>query len=137
MALADMTQEEIDARNWKQCKHVADQLELIADGYLYVDDDGEKHDASDLDEVPEDWEQVTMCDYFADVYNVRFVLDGDLDYIAVRLMVACGGPNVWVDTETGSVELYWWGDRANYPLTSSTVAEIDAFASEWLDIRRS
>lgn len=137
MALADMTQAQTDERNRSTCKHIADQLELISDGCLYVDEDGEEHDASDLDEVPEGWEQVTMYDYFADVYNERYVLDGNMEYIAVRLMIACGGPNIWVDTETGSVELYWWGDRASYPLTSSTVAEIDALASEWLDIRRS
>lgn len=135
--LANMTQEETDARNREQCKHIADQLELIADGCLYVDDDGEEHDASDLDEIPDEWEPVSMWDYFEDIYNSRWVLGSNLEYFAVRLMVACGGPNVWVDTETGSVELYWWGDRASYPLTSSTVAEIDAFASEWLEMRRS
>lgn len=137
MALANMTQAETDERNRETCKHIADKLELISAGCLYADEDGEEHDVTDLDEVPDDWEQVTMSDYFADVYNERYVLDGNLEYIAVRLMVACGGPNVWVDTETGSVELYWWGDRASYPITSSTVAEIDALASEWLDIRRS
>lgn len=135
--LAGMTQTQTDERNREMCKHIADQLELIADGCLYVDDDGEEHDATDLDEVPEDWEQVTMCDYFADVYNVRCVLDGNMEYVAVRLMVACGGPNIWVDTEVGRVELYWCGDHASYPLTGSAVSEIDAFASEWLDIRRS
>lgn len=137
MALAGMTQDQTDERSRETCKHIADQLELIAEGCIFVDDDGEEHDASDLDEVPEDWEQVTVYDYFDDVYDVRYVLDGNMEYVAVRLMVACGGPNIWVDTETGSVELYWWGDRASYPLTSSTVAEIDALASEWLDIRRS
>lgn len=137
MALANMTQEETDERNRKTCQRIADQLELIADGCLYVDEDGEEHDVTDLDDVPEDWEQVTMYDYFGDVYDVRYVLDGNMEYVAVRLMVACGGPNIWVDTEVGRVELYWWGDRASYPLTSSTVAEIDAIASEWLDIRRS
>lgn len=137
MALANMTQEETDARNREHCKSIADQLELIADGCLYIDEDDEEHEVTDFDEVPDDWEPITMSDYFADVYNVRYVLDGDLEYVAVRLMVACGGPNIWVDTETGRVELYWWGDRASYPLTSSTIAEIDAFASEWLDWRRS
>lgn len=136
MALADMTQEETDARSREHCKGIADVLDLIACGDLYRDEDGEEHDASDLEDIPEDWEQVTMYEYFDEVYNTRYVLDGNLDYVAVRLMVACGGPNVWVDTETARVELYWWGDRASYPLTSSAVSEIDALASEWLEMRR-
>lgn len=134
--LVDMTQAETDARNRETCKHIAEQLELIADGCLYAGEDSEEHDVTDIDEVPEDWEQVTMSDYFADVYNVRYVLDGDLAYVAVRLMVACGGPNIWVDTESERVELYWWGDRASYPLMSSAVSEIDALASEWLEMMR-
>lgn len=135
--LAGMTQTQTDARNREQCKSIADKLELIADGCLYVDEDGNEHDTSDYPEIPYGWEQVTMYDYFDDYYNVRYVLDGNLEYVAVRLMVACGGPNIWVDTEAGRVELYWWGDRASYPLTGSAISEIDAFASEWLDIRRS
>ena len=136
MALADMTQEETNARNREHCKSIADMLDLIACGDLYRDEDGEEHDASDLEDIPEDWEQVTMYDYLDDVYNTRYVLDGNLEYVAVRLMVACGGPNIWIDTESCRVELYWWGDRASYPLTSSAVSEIDAFASEWLEMRR-
>lgn len=136
MALANMTQEETNEHNRKTCQYIADQLELIADGCLYVDEDGEEHDATDVEDIPEDWEQVTMSDYFADVYNERYVLDGSLEYVAVKLMVACGGPNIWVDTESERVELYWWGDRASYPLMSSTVSEIDALASEWLEMRR-
>lgn len=134
--LADMTQEQTDARNRAQCKSIADELEKIADGCIYRDEDGEEHDASDLEDIPEDWEQVTLRDYFSEIYNERYIFDGNLEYIAVRLMVACGGPNIWVDTESGSVELYWWGDRASYPLTSSTVSEIDAFALELLEWMR-
>ena len=136
MALADMTQEETDARNRETCKGIAETLELIACGDLYRDEDGEEHDASDLEDIPEDWEPVTMYDYFDDVYNARYVLDGNLECVAVRIMIAFGGPNIWVDTETERVELYWWGDRASYHLSRAAVEEIDSYANEMLEMRR-
>lgn len=134
--LADMTQEQTDERNRLHCKSIADELDKIADGLIYRDEDGEEHDASDLEDIPEDWEQVSVWDFLEDVYNARFVLDSNLDYLAVRLMVACGGPNIWVDTETQRVELYWWGDRASYPLSSSSVAAVDELAQEWYESTR-
>ena len=131
--LADMTQEQTDARNRAHCKSIADALGLIADGCLYRDEYGKEHDATDLDEIPDDWEQVGIWDYFEDVYNARWVLDSELEYYAVKLLVACGGPNIWIDTETEKVELFWWGDRASYPLSSDAVCAIDEYAREWYE----
>jgi hypothetical protein len=45
-------------------------------------------------------------------------------------MIACGGPNIYVDTASKAVELYWWGDRASYLLLSDTVDAIDECFSE-------
>lgn len=132
MALADMSQQETDNRNREHCKSIAERLDLIAGGCIYRDEDGEEHDVSaeDMDDVPDEWEQVSLVDFFEDCYNIRYVFDSDMDYLAVRVMVACGGPNIWVDTESGGVELYWWGDRARYPLSRQAVEEIDAFWAE-------
>ena len=41
-------------------------------------------------------------------------------------MVACGGPNIYVDTGSKAVELYWWTDRASYSLLSETAEAITA-----------
>ena len=134
MALANLTQEETNAYNRDHCKSIAEDLDKIANGYIYRNEDGEKVDASDLDEIPEDWEIVTMLDYFEDVYNARFVLDSNLHYWAVKLMVACGGPNIWVNTESENVELFWWGDHASYPLSRDAVYAIDDFARDWYEM---
>lgn len=131
--IADMTQEQTDERNRLHCKSIADELDKIAEGLIYRDEYGEEHDASDLDEIPDEWEPVSMWDYFEDIYNSRWVLGSNLEYFAVRLMVACGGPNVWVDTETQRVELYWWGDRASYPLSPGAVCAVDEYAQEWYE----
>ena len=55
---------------------IANKLYAIAEGYMYRDQDGETHDveADGIDDVPEDWEQVTMYDYLEDNLGVRYVV---------------------------------------------------------------
>ena len=131
----EQEKEDMRRRCERQCKSIAETLELIADGCLYVDEDGEEHDVTDLEDIPEDWEQVTMSDYFEDYYNLRYVVDESGEYFAVKVMVACGGPNIWVSTESQSVDLFWWGDEASWPLSSDAVAEIDALFGEMWSYR--
>jgi hypothetical protein len=45
-------------------------------------------------------------------------------------MVTFGGPTIWISTESESVELYWWGDRASWPLSHEAVAALDEWAEE-------
>jgi hypothetical protein len=57
-------------------------------------------------------------------------LDSNREYKAVRLMVACGGPNIYVNTWERCVELYWWTESARFDLLSSTRDAIDKWAAE-------
>ena len=116
-------------------KYDYDAYEVKEDenGERYADIDGtiyrEGDDENDLDDL----EQYTLYDYFEDVYDIEYTVDGQKEYKAVRLMVACGGPNIYINTRTGNVELYWWTDRAEYPLDSDVVEEIDAIYEEYFN----
>ena len=132
-------------REW--CKHIALSLEAITNGRMYrcpqcgefVEDNhlfcgcGCQVDLiGDEENDVEPWEQVTLYDYFeGGVYDVEFRSGSDREYRSVRIMVACGGPNIFIDTAAQAVELYWWTDRASYLIDSDTVKEIDAWAEEW------
>ena len=128
----EQEKEEMRQRCEKQCRSIADELDALARGAVYRDESGESHNIEDenIDDVPDDWEQMSICNYFEDYYNLRYVVDGCGEYFAVKVMVACGGPNIWVDTESQSVDLFWWGDEASWPLSSDAVAEIDALFGE-------
>ena len=63
-------------------------------------------------------EECSGYDYLSDVYNITYYVDGDKIYQGARVMVACGGPNIFIDTYRKSVEGYWWGD--NYSTTYMT-----------------
>jgi len=43
-------------------------------------------------------------------------------------LVAFGGPNIWVNTQTNTVEGYWWNDRANAYFKSNE--DLDSYLEE-------
>ena len=49
-----------------------------------------------------------------DVYDVEWITHQDHSYKAARLMVAGGGPNIWVNTQTEMVEGYWGADEISW-----------------------
>ena len=70
-----------------QCKHIADQ---ITDG---------KEDAHE---------------WMEDVYEIEWITYGDKTYKSARLMVAGGGPSIWVNLQRNVVQGYWWGDYCEH-----------------------
>ncbi len=68
-------------------------------------------------------------DYIEDVLDFNYVLQADRTYKGTRLLVAYGGPNIWVDTSTNTVTGGWWGD--SYSATYSRDAmDIDGACEE-------
>lgn len=119
--------------NIDRCKYYAHTLDMIATGELYRDEDGELRES---DSPEEDWEQVGFYDYLEGAYDIRYLIGSDMEYIGCKIMVACGGPNIWIDTETCSVNLYWWGESASYDLRRSTVDELDDVMRELYESSR-
>ena len=49
-------------------------------------------------------------DYLSDALDFRWIVQNNLEFIGARVLVAFGGPNIWIDTTKQKVEGYWWGD---------------------------
>lgn len=82
------------------------------------------------------WEQCDMWQYFDEgsVFDIEYRTGSKHETPrSVCVMVACGGPNIYIDTEAGAVELYWWGDRAYYPLTRAAVEAVEEYFIELWD----
>lgn len=77
-----------------------DQVQAVIKGIEHPDDD----------ELNEEGEQYTAMDYVAEALDLKYIVGSDGGYIGARLLVCFGGPTVWVDTKTNTVEGYWWGD---------------------------
>ena len=131
--------------NTAHCKHIAQDIERIADGVVYTcpecgemvtmieteDADGfTVYELSCGHTVEYEPDSVTFCEYFSDVYDIEYRIGGGREYRSVKLMVACGGPDIYIDTARRAVLLYWWTDRAEYPISSTAADEIDNVFSE-------
>tara|TARA_Y100000401_G_C8277159_1_gene201452 strand:+ start:288 stop:596 length:309 start_codon:yes stop_codon:yes gene_type:complete len=51
-------------------------------------------------------------EYLEDALDIEYIVDSNKQYLGARILVAFGGPNIWVNTRTKTVEGYWWGQRA-------------------------
>ena len=84
----------------RKCKSIADSItnpEMKEDG-----DTGEKY-------------RETAHEWMEGVYDIRYYVDCNKRYLGCELMVAGGGPTIWVNTYTKEVEGYWGGDKVLEP----------------------
>ena len=80
----------------RMCKNIADGItspEMITD-----EETGEKREQS-----AGDWMEGT--------YDIRYYVDSRKEYLGAEILVAGGGPTVWVNTYTKQVEGYWGSDK--------------------------
>ena len=88
----------------RMCKNIADSItspEMITD-----EETGEKREQS-----AGDWMEGT--------YDIRYYINRDKSYLGAEILVAGGGPTIWVNTYTREVEGYWGGDKVREPFADS------------------
>ena len=57
----------------------------------------------------------TLASRFMDhVYDIEWITHQDKTYKAARLLVAGGGPNIWVNLQDMTVDGYWGGDKCSW-----------------------
>jgi hypothetical protein len=59
-----------------------------------------------------DGEEADAMDWLEGVLDMEYIVNSKKEYLGARVLVAFGGPNIWVDTRRGVVEGYWWGQYA-------------------------
>lgn len=77
------------------------------------------------------WEELSLYDYFSDCLDIEYRCNSRKEYKSVEICVAWGGPNIYIDTSGGYVNLYWGGEKADYPLSTDVVESIDDWAEEY------
>lgn len=147
----ETAQERAARENRETCRRIAEEVEAYASGQCYrCPECGELIQFDDLDELEHDTtdggtcyvlpcgcettdepEQMSLYDYFEDCLDVEYRVGADREYRSVCVMVTCGGPNIYVDTQRRAVCLYWWTETAEYPLLSDAVDAVDAWAEEY------
>lgn len=149
MALANMTQEETNLHNWKHCKRIAEKLEQYTRGDIYKCPECGEHCEVEEDEnengeviykcscgcVTEyEPEQLGLYDWAEDILDIEYRCGRDKEYRSCCIMVAYGGPNIYVDTAEKEVQLYWWTDRASYLISNDVAEALDDWAEEYWNL---
>ena len=65
-------------------------------------------DASEFNSEPNDI--ISGYDYLTDVLDIQYIVNSASEFIGARVLVAFGGPNIWIDTARSIVEGAWWQD---------------------------
>ena len=60
---------------------------------------------------PDDKDSRTASAWMEDVYDIEWITFQDGTFKGARLLVAGGGPTIWVNVKTDEVEGYWAGDH--------------------------
>ncbi len=135
--------------NYEHCCRIIEDMEAYNDGCIYKYD-GIEYDTREMELTEneegeegymidnefvsiDDMEQLSLWDYFDtdSIYDIKYTVDGRKEYCGVCLMIACGGPNIYIDTNSKCVELYWWGEDAKASMSSDLIAAIDAIWEEY------
>ena len=64
------------------------------------------------DELNCDNQEMSAFDYLQDALDIEYIVNSKREYLGARVLVAFGGPNIWINTRTKIVEGYWWGEYA-------------------------
>ena len=111
-----------------RCKDIANELVAISDYRLYRDADGDTFEADDINEAEKKDPFATlveMNEYLEDVYDVKATIDSNGRIESIRVAVALGGPNIYIDTDECAVCGCWGGDRAKSYLTRDVADEVE------------
>ena len=90
------------------------------------DDENELYIMPDGEEIPENYiEPASLYDYFSDYLDIDYIVDREKQYKAARILVAWGGPTIYIDTCDRQVQLYWWSEHAEADIPMNICDEID------------
>ena len=108
----------------RMCKSILDD---VCDGIEITEENKDEW----VDEYPDYGYEIGDYVYSSEwisrnVYDERYLLNTDNDLIEVQLLVAGGGPSIWVHCSANSVEVhgYWGGDHV----------KVDAFYEDGLGV---
>jgi glutamate dehydrogenase/leucine dehydrogenase len=71
-------------------------------------------DAKQQDYVDQPRKDITASDWMEGTYDIRYLVDREKRYLGAEILVAGGGPTIWVDTFREQVTGWWGTDRVQW-----------------------
>lgn len=102
--------------------HVLSIVTAIEGGYVC-------DDPSMYDDQYEEGDIISASDYLSNVLDIEYYANSKKEYLGANILVAFGGPNIWIDTKKQKVIGAWWGDYFEMSYSNDAM-DIDGFCSE-------
>ncbi len=134
--------------NRETCKRIAAEIEAYHDRTMYrcpecrkaIEWQNEQYDSEEnVYTCPEcrktfdesELEALSVYDYLSrSYYDLEYRVDAQGNYKSVEIMVAGGGPSIYIDTGCNAVKLFWWGEKAEYSISPEAASAIDEYFEE-------
>jgi len=86
-----------------------------------------------LDSIEREDEGLPMdgFEYLSDALDIEFIVNSQREVLGARILVAFGGPNIWINTRTKQVEGYWWSDKFVMSYDNDEIGLDDAIETLW------
>lgn len=85
--------------------------------------------------VPNEYDETgSVYDYLEDVLDIEYIVNSKGEYLGAKVLVAFGGPNIWINTRTKQVEGYWWVDSCIMSYSNDEM-DLDGALSELWNCR--
>lgn len=134
-----------EEHNKDRCKSIAIEIEAYNESRMYrcpecgamIEWDDDCYDSEEstytcpqcettFDE--DELQALSIHDYLAkNAYDVEYRIDAQGNYKSVEIMVAGGGPNIYIDTADNRVKLFWWMEKAEYSFLPDVGNAIDEY----------
>ena len=125
--------------NLQHIEKIARDLNSLVNGELFkCPVCGEIFEAPPFEACPdcdEDLEPISILDYFSDCLDIEYRVNGkNADEInSVKIMIAYGGPTIFVDTGDRKIKLYWWTEYEEVSIFLEVAEAItEAFNELWI-----
>lgn len=98
------------------CKSIRTDLETLYNA-AYTD--------SERDALEADGLACELYSYFEDVLDYEYIIGARHDFRGVKVWLTLGGPNIWLDTQTGYIEGRWGTANVAIPISDDICEEIN------------
>lgn len=102
MANTDNTENQLENHVRSIADDISNGIELNLDEHEHIlEENGQ-----------EAGDHMYASDYLMDALDIQYIVSSSREYLGARVLVSFGGPNIWINTLTNTVEGYWWTDKA-------------------------
>lgn len=115
--------QEIQEELTRECEYIREELEQICENDFSEEE---------LQERKDNGYPCDMWEYFQDVLDVNFIIDINKKYRSAKIYVTLGGPNIWIDTDTATIQGRWGSTSVEVPISYNLRDEIDYVVEHYL-----